>query len=100
MRWFNYLAVLALGAVFVILGIHNSSPVTFHFVYGSITVPVIALFIVAFSLGALMTVLIFGVKAFFWRMRAQSLRNQLKEEHAAADDAQVRAEFQADRSAS
>lgn len=97
MKWINFLLVILLGAVFAILGMKNTAGVDFNYALGVINLPLIVLLSGAFIVGALFTLLIFGLKAFFWRVRAKNLKHQLQAEHDHADELQIRQEFEKDQ---
>lgn len=96
MKWLSLIFVALLGLVFTVLGMYNSGPVEVNYLFGKVQLALITVMVLSFIGGALLTLLVFGLKSLFWRLRAKRLGKQLKAEHSAQSEAQVRAEFQAD----
>ncbi len=96
MKWLSLIFVALLGLVFTVLGMHNSGPVEVDYLFGKSQLALISVMVLSFICGALLTLFVFGVKSVFWRCRARRLGKQLKAEHSAQSEAQIRAEFQAD----
>lgn len=99
MKWINLLLTLSLGIVFAVLAIFNDQAVNFDYLLGKHEVPLIVVLVVGFLFGALLTLLIFGVQAMYWKSRAMALHEQLQREHQDADHAEIEAQFRADQQA-
>lgn len=96
MKWINLLLAIALGIGFAVLAIFNDQNITFDYLLGKHEVPLIVVLVVGFLFGALLTLLIFGVQAMYWKNRALALHEQLSREHQDADHAEIEAQFRAD----
>ena len=96
MKWLYLFCIALLGIIFTVVGMHNSNVVAVDYLFGQAQLPLIYVMVLCFVLGALLTLLVFGLKSFFWRLRAKRLGHQLKAEHHAQSDAKILPEFQAD----
>ena len=94
MKWLGYLITIILCVAFAAIGLLNSGKVSVNYIVGSIDLP-----LVAFLFGALMILVLFGFKAFYWKQRAKSLQYRLEQDHAAAEKAAIQAQFHADQKA-
>ncbi|MDO4436202.1 MAG: LapA family protein [Cardiobacteriaceae bacterium] len=96
MKWINLLLALALGVLFAVLAIFNDHMVQVDYLLGKGEVALVMVLLGGFLSGALLTLLIFGVKATYWKSRAMALHHQLSREHRDADYAEIEAQFRAD----
>lgn len=97
MKWLVYLIVLIItGIVFAMLGLLNSGSVSLNYIFGTQTMPLVVVMLLSFFAGALLTLIVFGFKALFWRRRAKSLQAAMQREKQAAEKAAVEKSFQAD----
>lgn len=94
MKWINWILLAILGIWFALMGLFNSTPVMFHYALGERELPLVVVMLICFIFGALLTLLVFGVKSLYWKSRSKSLERQLDREHRAADDATIKAEFE------
>lgn len=100
MKWLFYLIVLiATGIVFAMLGLLNSGSVSFNYIFGTQTMPLVIVMLLSFFTGAFLTLIVFGFKALFWRRRAKSLQASIRREKQAAEKAAIQESFQADNTA-
>lgn len=99
MKWLGYLITVILCFAFAAIGLLNGGNVTVNYIVGSIKLPLIAVMLLSFLFGALMILILFGFKAFYWKQRAKSLQGRLEEDHAAAEKAAIKAQFHADQNA-
>lgn len=100
MKWIGYLIVIALGIVFALLGLFNSSNVTFNYLLGARELPLVVVMVLSFLCGALFTLFVFGAKTLFWRGRAKKLQAQLDREHRDAHHEAVKTQYEAESAAS
>lgn len=96
MKWINYVFVIVIGVWFALMGLFNSAPVPFNYVFGKAEWPLVMIMLLAFVAGALFVLCISGFSAFFWRSRANALARRLEREQREADDAAVLAQFEAE----
>ena len=94
MKWINYLFVIVIGVWFALMGLLNSAAVPFNYAFGKADVPLVLIMLSSFVVGALFSLFIFGLSAWFWRSRANALGRQLDREHREADEAAVKARFE------
>lgn len=94
MKWINYGFVVVIGVWFALMGLFNSASVPFNYVFGKGEWPLVWILVLAFVAGALFSLCIFGVSAFFWRFRAASLARRLEHEQREAEDAAEIARFE------
>ncbi len=97
MKWMKSFVVAVLGIGFVIIGMFNNGDVEFHYVLGKEQLPLVVVMLACFVCGALLALLVFGIKALYWRGRARSVERQLAERYREADKAEVKKRFEADR---
>ncbi|WP_298048668.1 LapA family protein [uncultured Cardiobacterium sp.] len=99
MKWLGYLITIILCVAFAAIGLLNSGKVPVNYIVGSIDLPLVAVMLLSFLFGALMILVLFGFKAFYWKQRAKSLLYRLEQDHAAAEKAAIQAQFHADQKA-
>lgn len=98
-KWGLYIVVAILGVIFTVMGMFNSEQVGFDYILGKTTLPLIAVMMLSFLFGALLTMSVFGVKAMYWKSRARTFEAQLAYEYDKMDKAQIQAEFEKSRQA-
>lgn len=101
MKWLGYVIVLLLGIIFCLIGLFNSGQsVQFDYLLGERELPLILVMMLSFLFGALLSLLVFGVKTLFWRGRAHKLQAQIDRERRDAHHESVKSQFEADSAAS
>lgn len=96
-RWGLYIVVIVLGILFAVLGLFNSTEVNFDYVVAQKEIPLIFVMLISFVFGALLTLLVFGIKSLYWRSRALALEKQLVAEYDKLEEAELRREFENSR---
>lgn len=94
MRVINWILLIVLVVWFALLGIFNSAKVQFDYVFASGEWPLVAVMTVCFLFGALLTLLLFGVKSLYWKAQARALQKQLIDEHRQAQELAVQTQFE------
>lgn len=116
MKLLGYLMTALLCICFAFVGKLNADVVNFHYVslewltserlagflplkltVNACELPVIVVMAGCFVLGALITLLIFGVKVTYWRVRATAVEQQIRDEHEEMERIKVRTAFEASR---
>ena len=97
MKYLNYLIVIILCIAFAVIGLFNNGAVTLNYILGTQTLPLVAVMLICFLFGALLMLVLFGTKAFFWRQRARTLEHLMARERKEAEKAAIQAEFHADQ---
>ncbi len=94
MRIINWALLAILGIWFALIGWFNSSQIEVNYVLGTAKWPLVAVMLICFLFGALLTLFVFGIKSLYWKTIATSLEKQLVDEHREAEEATIKAEFE------
>ena len=97
MKFLNYLIVIILCIAFAVIGLFNNGAVTLDYIWDKQTLPLVVVMLICFLFGALMMLVLFGARTFFWRQRARALEHLMARERKEAEKAAIQAEFHADR---
>lgn len=98
-KWLGYVVIALLGVVFVLMGLLNSDKVTFNYLLGAGEWPLVLVMVLSFLVGALLALVVFGLRAMVWRSRALKLQKQIDREREAQRKANIQSDFQAEQAA-
>ncbi len=93
MKWVTYFVMAVLCVCFAVLGLFNSGDVHFNYILGERDLPLFVVMLICFLFGAILALLVFGLKSLYWRGRARSAERQLEQEYRRAEQDETKRDF-------
>lgn len=92
-RWAFYGAVSFLVILFFIFGLFNRAVVEVDYILWTVRWPLIFVMLFSFVFGALLTLVVFAVRLWFWRSRALAYEKLLQEHELLVAKSKAKKEF-------
>lgn len=97
MKWLYYLLMLSVAGLFFVIGLANQEVVRVNYLSGSIELPLVWVLLAAFVFGAILAMLVFGLRAWYWKMNAKTLSARIQQQARDAHHQKVREDFVAEQ---